>query len=131
MKFALGSNHDGNNTQTANELIADILDESVYAEEVGLYSAWVGSYPCGPRAIDGDTRPHPAAMAEMQKLLKRLITKHTGFPADWRLAMAQGREGQPAYGDIIQAAIGDHAAPRHAYRAPEYLAYFVLNGGHP
>jgi hypothetical protein len=40
----MGGNHDGNDTQTANELIADILDESVYAEEVGLYSAWVGSY---------------------------------------------------------------------------------------
>jgi hypothetical protein len=44
MKFALGGSHDGNNTQTANELIADILDESVYAEEVGRYSAWVGNY---------------------------------------------------------------------------------------
>ena len=27
MKFVLGGNHDENNTQTANELIADILDE--------------------------------------------------------------------------------------------------------
>ena len=38
MKFALGDNHDENNTQTANddELVAGILDESVYAEEVGL-----------------------------------------------------------------------------------------------
>jgi hypothetical protein len=44
MKFALGGSHDGNNTQTANELIADILDESVYAEEVGRYSVWVGNY---------------------------------------------------------------------------------------
>ena len=40
----MGGNHDGNDTQTANELIANILDESVYAEEVGLYSAWTGSY---------------------------------------------------------------------------------------
>ena len=44
-------------------------------------------------------------MTEMQKLLNRLIAKHTRSPADWRLAMAQGREGEPAYGDIIQAAI--------------------------
>jgi hypothetical protein len=36
MKFALGGNHDENNTQTANELVAGILDESVYAEEVYL-----------------------------------------------------------------------------------------------
>jgi hypothetical protein len=46
MKFVLGGNHDENNTQT----IADILHESVYAEEVGLYSAWIGSYrPAGVR----------------------------------------------------------------------------------
>ena len=36
MKFALGDNHDENNTQTANELVAGILDEPVYAEEVYL-----------------------------------------------------------------------------------------------
>src|SRR6516164_9487086 len=86
--------------------------------------------PCGQRTPDGDTRPHPAVMAEMQQLLNRLISKHIRSPADWRLAMAQGREGQPAYGDIIQAAIGDRAALRHAFRAPAYLAYVVLNGGH-
>ena len=45
-------------------------------------------------------------------------------------AMVQGREGQPAHGNIIQAAIGDRAAPSHGYGAPEYLAYIVLNGGH-
>jgi hypothetical protein len=60
-------------------------------------------------------------MAEMQKLLNSLITKHTRPPADWRLATAQGRAGQPAYGDIIQADIGDRAALAHAYRAPNTL----------
>ena len=89
MNFALGCNHDEDDTQTGNEL-------------------------CGGRTPDGDTRPHPAAMAEMQQLLNRLIAKHTRSPAYWRLAIAQGREGQPAYGDIIQAAIGDRAAPRTA-----------------
>jgi hypothetical protein len=44
MKFALACTHDEDDTQTANELIANIFDESVYAEEVGLYSAWTGSY---------------------------------------------------------------------------------------
>jgi hypothetical protein len=58
-------------------------------------------------AIDGDTRPHPTAMAEMQKLLNRLIAKHT-HPGCYK----------------------DRAAPRHAYGAPECLAYVVLNGGH-
>ena len=36
MNFAFGCTHDEDDTQTANELIANIFDESVYAEEVGL-----------------------------------------------------------------------------------------------
>jgi hypothetical protein len=36
MNFALGCHHDEDDTQTGNELIANIFDESVYAEEVGL-----------------------------------------------------------------------------------------------
>jgi hypothetical protein len=43
MNFALGCNHE-DDTQTGNELIANIFDESVYAEEVGLDPAWIGSY---------------------------------------------------------------------------------------
>ena len=45
MNFALGCNHDEDDTQTGSELIANIFDELVYAEEVGLYSAWIGKYP--------------------------------------------------------------------------------------
>jgi hypothetical protein len=44
--------------------------------------------------------------------------------------MAQGRERQPPYGDIIQAVIGNRAAPRRGYGAPEYVAHVVLKGGH-
>src|ERR1700760_1128149 len=42
--FTLSDNHYENNQRTANELIADILDEAVYAEEVGLHSAWIGEH---------------------------------------------------------------------------------------
>ena len=86
MKFAMGGNHDGNDTQTANELIADTLDESVYAEEVGLHSAGIGEHHfstlgvlscpasqglgrnCGPSPSNArkgrDQRPARAAMAD-------------------------------------------------------------------
>lgn len=50
MNFALGCNHDEDDTQTGNELIANIFDESIYAEEVGLYSAWIGSYRAAAHA---------------------------------------------------------------------------------
>jgi alkanesulfonate monooxygenase SsuD/methylene tetrahydromethanopterin reductase-like flavin-dependent oxidoreductase (luciferase family) len=42
--FTLSDNHYNDNPRTANQLIADILDEAVYAEEVGLHSAWIGEH---------------------------------------------------------------------------------------
>jgi alkanesulfonate monooxygenase SsuD/methylene tetrahydromethanopterin reductase-like flavin-dependent oxidoreductase (luciferase family) len=42
--FTLSDNHYDNNRRGANQFIADILDEALYAEEVGLYSAWIGEH---------------------------------------------------------------------------------------
>lgn len=42
--FTLSDNHYENNPRDANRFIADILDETVYAEEVGLNSAWIGEH---------------------------------------------------------------------------------------
>src|SRR5205085_4735882 len=42
--FTLSDNHYDDNTRDANSFVADILDEAVYAEEVGLHSAWIGEH---------------------------------------------------------------------------------------
>src|SRR5438445_553073 len=42
--FTLSDNHYDDNTRDANSFVADILDEAVYAEEVGLRSAWIGEH---------------------------------------------------------------------------------------
>ncbi len=42
--FTLSDNHYVDNRRGANQLIADILAEALYAEEVGLHSAWVGEH---------------------------------------------------------------------------------------
>src|SRR5271166_4883503 len=42
--FTLSDNHYEDNRRGANEFVADILDEAVYAEEVGLHSAWIGEH---------------------------------------------------------------------------------------
>jgi alkanesulfonate monooxygenase SsuD/methylene tetrahydromethanopterin reductase-like flavin-dependent oxidoreductase (luciferase family) len=42
--FTLSDNHYVDNRRGANQLIADILDEALYAEEVGLHSAWIGEH---------------------------------------------------------------------------------------
>ena len=42
--FTLSDNHYEDNTRAANQLVADIIDEAVFAEEVGLHSAWIGEH---------------------------------------------------------------------------------------
>ncbi|MGA7265661.1 MAG: LLM class flavin-dependent oxidoreductase [Stellaceae bacterium] len=42
--FTLSDNHYADNRRDANAFVADILDEAVYAEEVGLHSAWIGEH---------------------------------------------------------------------------------------
>ena len=42
--FTLSDNHYDNNSRTANNFVAYIIDEAVYAEEVGLHSAWIGEH---------------------------------------------------------------------------------------
>src|SRR5487761_1516766 len=42
--FTLSDNHYENNNRAPNVFVADILDETLYAEEVGLHSAWIGEH---------------------------------------------------------------------------------------
>lgn len=42
--FTLSDNHYEGNTRSANEFVADITDEALYAEELGMHSAWIGEH---------------------------------------------------------------------------------------
>src|SRR3954463_8837922 len=42
--FTLSDNHYRDNRRGANALVAEILDQAVYAEQVGLHSAWIGEH---------------------------------------------------------------------------------------
>lgn len=42
--FTLSDNHYEGNTRTANQFVADITDEAIYAEELGFHSAWIGEH---------------------------------------------------------------------------------------
>jgi alkanesulfonate monooxygenase SsuD/methylene tetrahydromethanopterin reductase-like flavin-dependent oxidoreductase (luciferase family) len=42
--FTLSDNHYVDNRRGANQFVADILDEAIYAEAVGLHSAWIGEH---------------------------------------------------------------------------------------
>jgi alkanesulfonate monooxygenase SsuD/methylene tetrahydromethanopterin reductase-like flavin-dependent oxidoreductase (luciferase family) len=42
--FTLSDNHYENNRRDANRFVADILAETVYADELGYHSAWIGEH---------------------------------------------------------------------------------------
>jgi alkanesulfonate monooxygenase SsuD/methylene tetrahydromethanopterin reductase-like flavin-dependent oxidoreductase (luciferase family) len=42
--FTLSDNHYDDNARSANDFVADIIDEAAYSEEVGLHSAWIGEH---------------------------------------------------------------------------------------
>jgi alkanesulfonate monooxygenase SsuD/methylene tetrahydromethanopterin reductase-like flavin-dependent oxidoreductase (luciferase family) len=42
--FSLTDNHYLDNKRSANECIRDVVDEAIYAETLGLHSAWIGEH---------------------------------------------------------------------------------------
>jgi alkanesulfonate monooxygenase SsuD/methylene tetrahydromethanopterin reductase-like flavin-dependent oxidoreductase (luciferase family) len=42
--FTLSDNHYANNPRGANQLVADITNEALYAEQLGMHSAWIGEH---------------------------------------------------------------------------------------
>ena len=42
--FTLSDNHYDNNPRTPNQFVADITDEAIYADRLGMHSAWIGEH---------------------------------------------------------------------------------------
>ena len=42
--FTLSDNHYENNPRDANTFVADIAAEAVYADQIGMHSAWIGEH---------------------------------------------------------------------------------------
>ena len=42
--FTLSDNHYDNNSRSPNQFVADIIDEALYAETLGMHSAWIGEH---------------------------------------------------------------------------------------
>jgi alkanesulfonate monooxygenase SsuD/methylene tetrahydromethanopterin reductase-like flavin-dependent oxidoreductase (luciferase family) len=42
--FTLSDNHYAGNPRDANQFVADIVDEAIYAETLGFHSAWIGEH---------------------------------------------------------------------------------------
>ena len=42
--FTLSDNHYENNTRSPNQFVADITAEALYADKLGMHSAWIGEH---------------------------------------------------------------------------------------
>jgi len=113
--FTLSDNHYDNNSRDANTFVADILDEAVYAEEIGLHSAWIGEHHFSTLGVLSCPDLVLANVAARTKHI-RLAPAVTVLPLHHPIRVAE----QWATLDLLSGGRVDFAAGR-GYDRREYL----------
>ena len=117
--FTLSDNHYQDNQRTANELIADIIDEAVYAEQVGLNSAWIGEHHFSTLGVMSCPDLALAVVAARTRRI-RLAPAVTVLPLHHPIRVAE----QWASLDLLSGGRVDFAAGR-GYDRREYRPFGV------
>ena len=117
--FTLSDNHYENNHRAANQFIADILDEAVYAEEVGLHSAWIGEHHFSTLGVLSCPDLVLANVAARTRRI-RLAPAVTVLPLHYPIRVAE----QWATLDLLSGGRVDFAAGR-GYDRREYMPFNV------
>src|SRR5216684_4694089 len=117
--FTLSDNHYENNRRSANQVVTDILDEAVYAEEVGLNSAWIGEHHFSSLGVLSCPDLVLAHVAARTKRI-RLAPAVTVLPLHHPIRVAE----QWATLDLISGGRVDFAAGR-GYDRQEYRPFKV------
>ena len=118
--FTLSDNHYEGNQRDANTFVADILDEAVFAEEVGLHSAWIGEHHFSTLGVLSCPDLMLANVAARTKQI-RLAPAVTVLPLHHPIRVAE----QWATLDLLSGGRVDFAAGR-GYDRREYLPLGVL-----
>src|SRR5487761_2502186 len=117
--FTLSDNHYENNNRAPNVFVADILDETLYAEEVGLHSAWIGEHHFSSLGVLSCPDIVLAYAAARTKRI-RLAPAVTVLPLHHPIRVAE----QWATLDLLSGGRVDFAAGR-GYDRREYLPFHV------
>jgi alkanesulfonate monooxygenase SsuD/methylene tetrahydromethanopterin reductase-like flavin-dependent oxidoreductase (luciferase family) len=117
--FTLSDNHYANNNRNANDFVADILAEAVYAEKVGLHSAWIGEHHFSTLGVLSCPDLVLAAVAARTRRI-RLAPAVTVLPLHHPIRVAE----QWATLDLLSGGRVDFAAGR-GYDRREYLPFNV------
>jgi alkanesulfonate monooxygenase SsuD/methylene tetrahydromethanopterin reductase-like flavin-dependent oxidoreductase (luciferase family) len=117
--FTLSDNHYDNHSRTANEFVADIAAEALYAEELGMHSAWIGEHHFNSLGVLSCPDLVLAYVAARSKRI-RLAPAVTVLPLHHPIRVAE----QWATLDLLSGGRVDFAAGR-GYDRREYLPFHV------
>ena len=123
--FTLSDNHYENNTRSANQFVADITDEALYADELGMHSAWIGEHHFNSLGVLSCPDLVLAYIAARTKHI-RLAPAVTVLPLHHPIRVAE----QWATLDLLSNGRVDFAAGR-GYDRREYLPVPRLVRGQP
>jgi alkanesulfonate monooxygenase SsuD/methylene tetrahydromethanopterin reductase-like flavin-dependent oxidoreductase (luciferase family) len=117
--FTLSDNNYADNRRGANQFVADILDEAVYADEIGLHSAWIGEHHFSTLGVLSCPELVLAQVAARTKRI-RLAPAVTVLPLHHPIRVAE----QWATLDLLSGGRVDFAAGR-GYDRREYAPFHV------
>src|ERR1700741_3965955 len=117
--FTLSDNHYENNPRSANQFVADITDEALYADELGIHSAWIGEHHFNSLGVLSCPALVLACIAGQTRRI-RLAPAVTVLPLHHPIRVAE----QWATLDLLSHGRGDFAGGRR-YARREYAPFGV------
>src|SRR5205085_686583 len=112
--FTLSDNAYPNNSRTPNELINQIADQAIYAEQLGMHSAWIGEHHFSTLGVNSSPEVMLTFVAARTKNI-RLAPAVTVLPLHHPIRVAE----QWATLDLLSGGRVDFAAGR-GYDKREY-----------
>src|SRR6516162_1152036 len=117
--FTLSDNHYADNTRSSNQFVADITAEALYADKLGMHSAWIGEHHFNSLGVLSCPDLVLAYIAARSKHI-RLAPAVTVLPLHHPIRVAE----QWATLDLLSGGRVVFAAGR-GYDAREYLPFKV------
>jgi alkanesulfonate monooxygenase SsuD/methylene tetrahydromethanopterin reductase-like flavin-dependent oxidoreductase (luciferase family) len=117
--FTLSDNNYKGNTRTANQFVQDLTSEALYADQMGMHSAWIGEHHFNSLGVNSSPEMVLAFIAARTKHI-RLAPAVTVLPLHNPIRVAE----QWATLDLLSGGRVDFAAGR-GYDRREYLPFGV------
>jgi len=117
--FTLSDNHYEGNTRDANQFVQDLTAEALYADQLGMHSAWIGEHHFNSLGVNSSPEMVLAYIAAQTKYI-RLAPAVTVLPLHNPIRVAE----QWATLDLLSGGRVDFAAGR-GYDRREYIPFGI------